>query len=125
MLRIAADPPSPERTHSTGMSKRSVLARAPEHCPCCGEPLRFGLSEQNSVGPGPEGRFIRALAVPLGVLASVAVAMSTRVGWTAGHLIFGTGMVVGFLILKAGDTCLKTWRIRCRACKWQAEVAEK
>ena len=79
------------------MPKRSLLARAPEHCPSCGELLRFGLSEQHSVGPGPEGRFIRALAVPLGVLASVAVAMFTGVRWTAGHVIFGTGMMVGVL----------------------------
>ena len=107
------------------MPKRSLVARAPEHCPSCGELLRFGLSEQHSVGPGPEGRFIRALAVPLGVLASVAVAMFTGVRWTAGHVIFGTWMMAGFLILKPSDTSMMTSRITCRACKWQAEVVHR
>jgi hypothetical protein len=106
-----------ERTRPAGMSR--------QHCPSCGEPLQFGLSEQHSVGPGPEGRFIRALAVPLGVLASVAVAMFAGARWTAGHVIFGTGIAVAFLVFKAADTSLKTWRITCRTCKWQAEVEHR
>lgn len=107
------------RTNVTGSP---LLAKAPEMCPECHEAIRLGLSSKHSIGLEREGRFLSSLAMPCGIAAAIAVGFYNEMRWIAGHVIFGAGLTVGFLIQAMARTCQKTWRVRCPSCNWQAEV---
>ena len=110
------------RTRFTDVSGYLLLAKAPERCPECLEEIHLGLSSKHSIGLGREGRFISSLSIPCGLAAAVIVGLTNEMRWIAGHVIFGAGLTVGFLVHVMAQTCQKTWRVRCPACGWQAEV---